>query len=144
MPSNPQTPCSSHTDVHDNVITSRPCVHCKRHAVCFCCSPPHCQFHTTSTCDHYGVLYAPGHRSHGRSPPSNRSEFCWCCTCRATCLTCTKQHCHFHKGQTCGMRTNSPVIWIQNQKIKWKGIKIIDEYEFNEIELKIHTNIKQS
>jgi hypothetical protein len=137
MSSQPKTPCSSHMDVHDKVITSRHCVHCKRHAVCFCCSPAHCQFHTTTTCDYYGVLYAPGHRSHGRSPPSNRYEFCWCCTCIATCFTCINRHCQFHTGKNCDVQKN-PRLRIRNQK-RWKGIKIFDEYEFNAITLKIHT-----
>ena len=142
MSSHAQNPCSTHMEVHVKVITSRRCVHCKRDAVCFCCSPAHCQFHTTTTCNYYSGLYVPGHRSHGRSPTSNRDELCWCCTCIVTGFTCINRHCQFHESNNCNVQ-NNPSIGTLCQKQIWKGIKIIDEYEFNSINLKIHSNIQE-
>lgn len=133
---------ASHSKVPEPVITAIQCIHCNRHAICIACSPIHCQFHTTTTCNYYHGLYAPGHRSHGQSPPDNRQDLCWCCTCIASCYLCTNRHCQFHKGKHCNMEANAsagvkstPGIKSTPQRKVWKGIKVIDEYVFFYIKL---------
>jgi len=116
MCSNSQQPLLRYPNVHDGGITSTHCVHCKRIAVYFSCSLPHCQFHTTTTCDHYCILYAPGHRSHGRYSPSNRDKLCWCCTCIETYFTCPNRHCSFHKATKCDEQKNTAFPTLNPKK----------------------------